>query len=232
MARIVAPSYSVTGSAVRFEGQGSTDNTAVTRYAWQFPNGSTSSDMNETYTFTQDGLRTVTLTVYDAAGNSNTATHTILIVLSAPQILFVTTAQTNLVIIGKTTPFAQVFVYVFSQPRVYQTQADRNGDYQVKVNATELQEGQHYITAIALSPKSVSKTVLAQVNKIVALEISAQTVRPIQTPSPTPQIISTPQPVNITIVQSAAPAWVKFALIGSYLLLGIIITYLLTWTFM
>ncbi len=65
---------------VTFSASNSTDDTAVVSYLWNFDNGSaTSTEMDPTHIFTKNGTYTVSLTVVDAEGLSNTQTITILV---------------------------------------------------------------------------------------------------------------------------------------------------------
>lgn len=58
---------------VIFEGKDSSDDNAIQSYRWDFKDGSTSTSINPTHTFTQAGTYNVSLTVTDAQGLSNTA---------------------------------------------------------------------------------------------------------------------------------------------------------------
>ena len=62
---------------VNFTGDGSTDDTGISSYAWNFSDGSTSSEVNPSHTFTDQGDYEVQLTVTDAEGLNNTSTLTI-----------------------------------------------------------------------------------------------------------------------------------------------------------
>ena len=59
------------GSSVALSGAGSTDNDGIVSYIWDFGDGSTGSGKTASHTYTQDGLFDVTLTVSDAAGNTD-----------------------------------------------------------------------------------------------------------------------------------------------------------------
>ena len=64
---------------VQFTGSNSTDDVAVTSYAWDFGDGNTSSEANPVYTFTVVGTYEVSLTVSDGEGLEDTATLTIVV---------------------------------------------------------------------------------------------------------------------------------------------------------
>ncbi len=58
------------GSSVSFTGSGST---GAVSYSWTFGDGGTSTAMNPTHTYVDDATYTVSLTVYNNSGQSNTA---------------------------------------------------------------------------------------------------------------------------------------------------------------
>jgi len=62
------------GGTVVFNGCYSTDNVGVVRYEWDFGDGSTGSGMIINRTYESPGNYTVSLTVFDQAGNNNTDT--------------------------------------------------------------------------------------------------------------------------------------------------------------
>ncbi len=64
---------------VIFTGSTSTDDLAIVSYAWDFMDGTTSSDADPVHTFTVDGSYLVTLTVTDGEGLTNTATVAIVV---------------------------------------------------------------------------------------------------------------------------------------------------------
>ena len=63
--------------AVGFSANNSTDDFGVVAFSWDFGNGDSSTDKNPDYTYLSGGVFTVTLTVTDAAGLSDTDTLTI-----------------------------------------------------------------------------------------------------------------------------------------------------------
>jgi len=62
------------GSAVNFDGIASKDNVGITSYTWNFGDGTTGTGAKVSHTYPDPGNYTVTLTVKDAAGNSDTDT--------------------------------------------------------------------------------------------------------------------------------------------------------------
>jgi len=64
-------------TAVSFDGTESTDNIGVTSYEWDFDDGATATGATPSHTFTAEGVYNVTLTVADAAGNTDTDVATI-----------------------------------------------------------------------------------------------------------------------------------------------------------
>ncbi|WP_248517567.1 PKD domain-containing protein [Salinarchaeum laminariae] len=76
-----------TGEAIAFEAGQSSEN--VVGYNWTFADGGTGSNETEIHRFDEAGNYTVTLTVVNAAGNTNSTTETVQIDLAAP------TAQLN-----------------------------------------------------------------------------------------------------------------------------------------
>lgn len=62
-----------TGAAAAFCASGSSDNDAISSYAWDFGDGQTASGASVTHAFAAAGTYSVTLTVTDPAGNRGTA---------------------------------------------------------------------------------------------------------------------------------------------------------------
>jgi len=59
------------GETVSFNAEGSTDNVGIVSYEWEFGDGTTGTGISTTHIYTGSGTYTVTLTVEDAAGNSD-----------------------------------------------------------------------------------------------------------------------------------------------------------------
>src|SRR3972149_3017570 len=67
------------GTLVTLDGSGSTDNVGIANYTWTFVDGGavTLYGVTPTHTFAQPGTYVVTLTVRDAAGDTNADTRTV-----------------------------------------------------------------------------------------------------------------------------------------------------------
>lgn len=68
---------------VKFTGSGSTDDSSIKSYAWNFKDGSTSTTANPTHTFTKEGSYSVELTVTDEQGLTDK--ETVAITVSEPE---------------------------------------------------------------------------------------------------------------------------------------------------
>jgi len=64
------------GYTIVFDGSGSTDNTTITTYEWDFGDGETGNGYKLSHTYTTSGNYTVTLTVTDDSGLSDSNTTT------------------------------------------------------------------------------------------------------------------------------------------------------------
>ena len=59
---------------VSFDGSNSSDNVEIDRYEWDFGDGTTETGATPSHAFDKSGVYTVTLTVTDSSGNTDTAT--------------------------------------------------------------------------------------------------------------------------------------------------------------
>lgn len=66
--------YGIENKAVSFDGTGSQDNHYIASYEWNFGDGVTSNEAKPKHIYSKAGTYTVSLTVYDSAGNYDTAT--------------------------------------------------------------------------------------------------------------------------------------------------------------
>lgn len=95
-AAMSAPSTGTEGSALAFDGSGSTDPDAeALTYTWNFNDGSTATGVNPSHTFTDNGTFNVTLTVADPIGATSTATQVVTISNAAPTGTFTTPGPTS-----------------------------------------------------------------------------------------------------------------------------------------
>ncbi len=70
---------------VTFNGGGSSDNTGIASYLWDFGDGTTGTGVTPTHTYTNVGTYTVKLTVVDLAGNRATSSATVNITVLIPE---------------------------------------------------------------------------------------------------------------------------------------------------
>lgn len=79
---VILPEKLLTASNLpfQFSGVNSTDNNEIVSYAWDFGDGTTSTEITPEHTYTTAGNYPVKLTVTDAFGNSNTAAATIQVI--------------------------------------------------------------------------------------------------------------------------------------------------------
>jgi len=71
------------GTAVTFDGTGSTDDAGLTSYEWSFGDGSSATGPSPSHTYADSGTYAVTLTVEDGAGNTATDTITVTVAASS-----------------------------------------------------------------------------------------------------------------------------------------------------
>ncbi len=83
-----------TGTAVSFDGSGSTDanpGAKITGYAWTFGDGTTASGNRTSHRYTRTGTYTVTLTITDSLGQSDSVQHKVKVLAASarPRFSFV-----------------------------------------------------------------------------------------------------------------------------------------------
>ncbi len=76
-ARIEAPDWAFMNEGASFSASGSTDDDAIVSYHWQFDDGDTATGEEVTHAFDSTGEHTVTLTVTDTAGKTDSTTATV-----------------------------------------------------------------------------------------------------------------------------------------------------------
>ena len=77
--------WTVNDLTVAFDATTSTDDKGVVSYAWDFGDGSTGTGVQVTHTYTTYGIKTVTLTVADLEGLTNSVTHDVVLIESIPK---------------------------------------------------------------------------------------------------------------------------------------------------
>lgn len=83
----LSPASPDEGESVSFDASGSSDDVGVVSYQWEFGDGSTATGPTPAHTYGDPGQYTVTLTVTDDAGNSDTDATTVDVTDSAPSAL-------------------------------------------------------------------------------------------------------------------------------------------------
>ncbi len=161
-AQLRVPYYMTVGVEEALDASASTDDIAVMGYAWDFGDGTTSTEMRPNKTYAAAGTYTVTLTVTDTEGATATATQTV----------FVRERETLGVLQVKVTddsgkPLAHMPVY-FDLGSATQTvvQTDASG-----VAALKMSSGTHTVGMYASGYLPVKKdvTVLANATRSVTL---------------------------------------------------------------
>ena len=72
-----------------FDGSGSFDAEGIVSYEWDFGDGTSGEGVSPSHAYATPGERTVTLTVYDAAGQSNTDSTTVSVANAPPRVISV-----------------------------------------------------------------------------------------------------------------------------------------------
>jgi PKD repeat protein len=85
----------ISGEIVYFDGYDSYDSDGtIDTYSWNFGDGNTATGMATDHTYVEDGIYTVTLTVTDNEGATDTATTTIGVQNQSPEASFIVSADT------------------------------------------------------------------------------------------------------------------------------------------
>ena len=125
--------FGFTGMEVAFDGTMCSDNVRINRYQWDFGDGTKASGVRPVHTYEKSGTYSMTLTVWDGAGNKATA-------VSAVQIMDQTNQGSALIrVLSKDrTPLAGAYVYVKTgngENDVLRLRTDRNGEVKVIAKA-------------------------------------------------------------------------------------------------
>jgi len=228
-ATISVQKYAIVGGAVIFDGSESSDDVAITSYTWTFPDGSNSTLTKPTYIFTDSGDKEISLTVKDKAGNNDTVKASVYVLLPKPVIESITQVANDIIVTGTADPYSTVIIYVFSEPKTFRTVADGNGYYELKIKSSQLGEGEHYFTAVAMNKTEVDdKTIMEKITEeivkpAVALQIAENKSQD------EPQALSDLKPVTVTLENPIVSNRAMIYLGGwLFVIILIIIGYLIT----
>jgi len=88
------------GTSITFNGTGSTDNTGIASYMWDFGDGTTGTGATPTHNYTAVGIYVATLAVVDLAGNRATSNSTVSTQVIIPEISSAIMLTTALLLTG------------------------------------------------------------------------------------------------------------------------------------
>lgn len=125
--------FGFTGMEVAFDGTMCSDNVRINRYQWDFGDGTKASGVRPVHTYEESGTYSMTLTVWDGAGNKATA-------VSAVQVMDKTSQGSALIrVLSKDkTPLSGAYVYVKTgngENDILRLRTDRNGEVKVIAKA-------------------------------------------------------------------------------------------------
>jgi len=228
-ATISVQKYAIVGGAVIFDGSESSDDVAITSYTWTFPDGSNSTLTKPTYIFTDSGDKEISLTVKDKAGNNDTVKASVYVLLPKPVIESITQVANDIIVTGTADPYSTVIIYVFPEPKTFRTVADGNGYYELKIKSSQLGEGEHHFTAVAMNKTEADdKTIMEKITEeivkpAVALQIAENKSQD------EPQALSDLKPVTVTLENPIVSNRAMIYLGGwLFVIILIIIGYLIT----
>jgi len=228
-ATISVQKYAIVGGAVIFDGSESSDDVAITSYTWTFPDGSNSTLTKPTYIFTDSGDKEISLTVKDKAGNNDTVKASVYVFLPKPVIESITQVANDIIVTGTADPYSTVIIYVFPEPKTFRTVADGNGYYELKIKSSQLGEGEHHFTAVAMNKTEADdKTIMEKITEeivkpAVALQIAENKSQD------EPQALSDLKPVTVTLENPIVSNRAMIYLGGwLFVIILIIIGYLIT----
>ena len=147
------------GSAFQFSGVNSTDNDVIVSYSWNFGDGATSTLSKPTHTYSSAGSFSVSLTVTDETGNSNTVQRTIEVVDVAAEDCEYTLVTFNVVDASKAdtppVPGAALYItYGTTGFDVTTSECDENGTVTLL-----MPRGEHVVSVTASSYMPTAKNV-------------------------------------------------------------------------
>ncbi|MDX2141047.1 MAG: PKD domain-containing protein [Chloroflexota bacterium] len=157
---------------VRFTNQSSG---TITAYSWNFGDGTTSTELNPTHTFTNPGLYTVTLTVTGPGGTANVATQINVQSVAAPVAAFSAIPPSG---------FAPLQVTFFNLSsgnitNVQWTFGDGTSSNQSEVNHTYLTPNTYSVTLTVSGPGGTSST-----TQLISVQAPVATLTPPPTFTP------------------------------------------------
>lgn len=125
--------FGFTGMEVAFDGTMCSDNVRINRYQWDFGDGTKATGVRPVHTYEESGTYSMTLTVWDGAGNKATA-------VSAVQVMDKTSQGSALIrVLSKDkTPLSGAYVYIKTgngENDILRLRTDRNGEVKVIAKA-------------------------------------------------------------------------------------------------
>lgn len=186
----------------------------------------TSTEKTPKFNFTKDGLKKVVLTT-----SSGTTNYNMVVTLQKPIIYSATQILKKLVVKGSAPKNSVVLVYVFSEPKLFKTDSNSNGDFRLSVNADEIGVGNHIVTAVSASKEAVAETgFVPSVTKVVEAQINNQLTpgKVIKQAGDQPLIVAQPiasDPVKASIIPLSS--WVWYVTIGLFVLIILILIWII-----
>jgi hypothetical protein len=140
----------VAGIAVTFDASSLFSGQTITRYVFDFGDGTTAEGKIVSHTYSSPGRYTVTITGYDKDNKPTVITRTIDIVPQAPQVSNITSDGMDLIIEGIAYPNDTIYLTIHSDPYADKTQANKDGKwtYRLATASEAIGEGTHTVSAI------------------------------------------------------------------------------------
>jgi hypothetical protein len=140
----------IVGSSVTFDASSLFAGQNITRYVWDFGDGTTSEGKIVDHTYTVPGRYTVTVTGYDKYGNKSIITNTVDIVPPSPSIDNITSDGMDLIFEGTAYANDTIYLTIHSDPYADKTQANKDGKwtYRLATASEAIGEGTHTVSAI------------------------------------------------------------------------------------
>lgn len=147
---VIPPSHAF-DSPFTFDASGSYSINGITKYLWDFGDGTTSEEMKVDHQYQVPGRYTVTLTVTDKTGKTATQSQVVDAKPPAPTVESITADGTDLVFKGKSYPKTIIHLDIHSNPVSARTDTDEKGDWVYKMSdaTSTLDKGDHTVLAKA-----------------------------------------------------------------------------------